>query len=135
MRLAVVTSLVLASLLAGCGGEASDLLAVDRAGSGAGARLRLVVRDDGTVLCNGGGPRRLPDPLLLDARELERDLHDAAVAGTALAPGPASVLRYRIQTQSGRLRFADDSPRQPAAFFRAAYLVRRIAKGVCLLPR
>lgn len=133
LRRALVALVVLSVL--GCGGEASDLLAIDRAGTGPGARLRVVVSDDGLARCNGAAARRLPGPLLIEARELERDIREAAVAGTVLGPRPQSVLRYRVQTQAGRLRFADNSLGAPPTFLRAAFLVRRIAKEVCGLAR
>jgi hypothetical protein len=122
-------------VLGGCGGNAGDLLAVDRSGDIPGAQLRVVVNDGGTVRCNGGRELRMPEPLLLDAREVERDLEKPAEQGLSLRPGPASVLRYAVQTPTGDIRFADTSRGRPAAFDQLAYLVRRIAQRVCRLPR
>src|SRR4051794_18724205 len=65
--------LAVAALAAGCGGRSADLFGVARAGSVPDARLRIVVNDGGTVSCDGGGDRRLPADLLVQARELQRD--------------------------------------------------------------
>ena len=46
-----------------------------------------------------------------------------------------STLRYAFRVEDGVTRFADNSRRQPAVFYRAALLVRQIAKGTCGLAR
>jgi hypothetical protein len=45
------------------------------------------------------------------------------------------VLRFRIRTEAGTVAFSDTSPGQPQIFYRAAELIRTIAKGACGLPR
>ena len=128
--------LATAAGLAGCGQiRAPDLLVVHRSGSIPGARLELLISDDGTLHCNGGKSRVLPSQLLLDARETARKLARAAQSGLALRPGPRSVLRYRIRTKDGTVAFSDDSRGQPPAFFLAQQLVRNIARQGCGLPR
>ena len=133
MRRALLTT-VSAALLAGCGTPGADLFVARRAGSIPGAALTMRVIDDGQVVCNGR-QHDMPSDLLIDARELVRDLADPAKARTDLAARRGSILRYRISTEDGTVAFADNSSRQPAAFFRAALLVRQIAKGPCGLPR
>jgi hypothetical protein len=121
--------------LAGCGGSSGgDLIAVDRAGNVPGAKLRIVVEDPGLVHCNGSAGQRMPDQLLLDARELQRDLVGPAKADLDLPGGPQSVMSYDVHTVDGDVRFADDS-RGPAVLDRAAYFTRQVAQQVCKLPR
>lgn len=136
-RRPVLALLVLAALLvaAGCGAESRDLFAVDRAGSIPGAKLRLVVNDGGTATCNGGEARQMPSDMLLDARELERQLEEPAVAGRTFAPGPRSILRYDVRTEDTRVRFADDSRNAPKSLDELAFFVRQVAQDVCRLPR
>jgi hypothetical protein len=140
MRAARLGTLVIAGAVAavvavGCGGSGGgDLIAVDRAGNVPGAKLRIVVEDPGLVRCNGGAGRRMPDQLLLDARQLQRDLVDPAKADLDLPAGPQSVLNYDVHTSDGDVRFADDS-RGPAVLDRAAYFTRQVAQQVCRLPR
>jgi len=130
----LIAATVLAAVLGGCGTPGADLFVARRAGSVPGAGLTLRVIDDGQVVCNGAR-HDLPSALLIDARELVRDLADPAKARTSLQPRRGSILRYRISTEDGTVAFADNSPRQPPAFYRAALLVRQIAKGPCGLPR
>jgi hypothetical protein len=71
----------------------------------------------------------------LTARELARDLRKPAARAVSLAPGPGSILRYRLRTEDGTVSFSDTSRRQPSVFFRAAAFVREVAQDVCGLPR
>ncbi len=122
--------------LAGCGDTSADLFAVTRTpvpGGGTSPStptLTIVARDDGTVTCDGRR-RALPGSLLLDARQLQRDLASAATHGVALAPGTRPVYRYAVRTPAGTLRFADDSPHQPNAFQRVAFFMLQVEQRVC----
>jgi hypothetical protein len=135
MRRVLIVTVAAVAGLTGCGGGAGDLLAVDRSGDVPGAKLRMVINDGGTVTCNGGESIRLPEKLLLDARETERELEVPAEDELQLEPGPGSVLRYAVSTPTGDVRFADTSRGKPAAFDQVAFLVRRIAQDVCGLKR
>ena len=64
-----------ALLLGGCGGPTADLFVVERDGSIPGARLTLLVSDDGTVRCNRGDRREITSEQLIDAREIARELN------------------------------------------------------------
>jgi hypothetical protein len=131
-RLALL--LAASASLAGCGNRtAPDLFVLTRAGSVPGANLRLRVSDDGLVRCNGGARQRMSDPLLLDAREIARELND--LAPRTLAPGPRSVLRYRLRLQDGTVTFSDSSRRQTREMFLTQEFTRRVAKSVCGLAR
>ena len=124
-----------AFLVAGCGGAAHDLFLVQRGGAVPGARLALRVTDDGRASCNRGPLVDITSAQLIAARELQRDLLPLAQRRFALAPGRASVLRYRVVLEDGAVRFADDSRGQPPALFRLAKLTRDVARGPCRLAR
>ena len=124
-----------ALVLAGCGSDPADLFLVERSGSIPGARLTLLVSDNGTVRCNRGERRDLDSDALLDARELADELREPAERGVVLPPGPGSILRYRARLEDGTVAFSDTSPRQPPEFRRLAALTREIAREVCRLPR
>lgn len=131
----VTLALLLYALAAGgCGTAGADLMVVERSGSVPGAALRLRVIDDGQVECNGER-HDLGSDELIDAREVTRELGDPARRGTRLPPGRPTTYRFRIRTEEGVVAFSDTSPRQPAVFYRAAQLVRTIAKGACGLER
>jgi hypothetical protein len=126
--------LAVAAALAGCGNRhAPDLFVLHRTGAEPGARLELRVADDGLVRCNGGPRKRMPDPRLLDARQIARELDK--IAPRAMPPGPRSVLRYRVTLPHGTVSFSDSSRRQTREMFLAQQFARRVARGVCGLPR
>jgi hypothetical protein len=134
-RLAPVGPLVLAALLVACGGiRAPDLFIVQRSGNVAGARLTLLVNEEGGVHCNGGRVLKLSDPQLIEARSIQEDLHEPASRHTSLPPGSQAVLSYYVRDENGSVQFSDDSPRQPAVFRRLAAFVLQTAQTVCRLP-
>jgi hypothetical protein len=135
-RLARAVALA-AVVVAGCGAgaPARDLFLVQRSGAIPGARLALRVTDDGRASCNRRPLVDITSAQLIAAREIELDLEPLAKRRVALAPGPASVLRYRVRLEDGSVRFADDSRGQPPALFRLAKLTRDVARGSCRLAR
>jgi hypothetical protein len=132
---AAVAAVLAAGALAGCGSTAGDLLAIDRSGDVPGADLRVVIGDGGLARCNDGEELRLPEDLLLEAREVERDLEAPAEDGLELQPGPRSIFRYDVQTPTGDVSFADTSRGRVAGMDQLAFLVRRVAQDVCGLER
>jgi hypothetical protein len=133
-RLALVA---LVPVLAACGSPSADLFSVARTGEGAGAKLALVVSDDGTVRCNRKDPVPLDAQRLLDARQLARDLSKQAALGLELEPGRAqdTTFRYVADLAEGRIAFADSSRNLPRSFLELAAFTRTVARGVCGLPR
>ena len=135
-RSGALTLLALAVVVAaGCGVSAPDLFAVQRTGTVPGARLTLIVSDNGSVRCNGGAGRQLPDPQLLAARQLQRDLDKPARSAVALSPGPTSVYNYSVTTPSGSVRFSDTSRGIQPVMQRLAAFTHEVAQGVCGLAR
>jgi hypothetical protein len=125
-----------AALLAGCGGiKAPDLFVVQRSGSVAGARLTLLVNDEGGVHCNGTPAPKLSDAQLIEARALQEDLRGPASRHLSLPAAPGSVLAYYVRSESGAVRFSDNSSGQPAVLRKLALFVLQVAQGVCHLPQ
>jgi len=120
--------------LPGCGTPGADLLVAERAGTIPGAHLRMRLIDDGQVVCNGR-THALSSANLIEARRIVRDLGEAARRRVSLPPGDPSILRFRIRTADGLVGFSDTSPGQPQVFYRAAQLIRTIARGACGLAR
>ncbi len=122
-------------LLAGCGVETPDIFLLTRTGSLPGARLTLLVNDDGTVRCNGGGQRTLSDPELLAARRIGEDLSDDAKKNLTLPARSGSLLRFRVRTQDGTVTFSDVDAAQRPELGRTIEFAREVAQGVCGLAR
>jgi hypothetical protein len=125
----------LALLVGGCGQPSAPLFTVTRSGSIADAKLRLRVLDDGHVSCNGGPLREISSKELIDARAAARDLGDPAKKHVTLEPRNGSTLQYAFTIDGDTVRFADNSLGQDPAMYKAALLVRELAKGPCRLPR
>jgi hypothetical protein len=125
-----------AALLAGCGGiKAPDLFVVQRGGSAPGARLTLLVNDEGGVRCNGGPARKLSDSQLIEARAIQEDLRTPASHHLSLPAAPGSVLDYYVRSESGAVRFGDNSAGQTAVLRKLALFVLQVAQGICHLPQ
>jgi hypothetical protein len=99
--------IVLAIVVSGCGlnVQEPDLFLLTR--SGGGPRLTLLVNDGGTIRCNGRSARSLPDPLLLQARDLAAALVGDAQRNLRIPAPPNSVVRYRVRLQGGSISFPD----------------------------
>jgi hypothetical protein len=134
VRVAWAVAVAAALAAAGCGNRTSpDLFVLERSGSVPGARLALRVKDDGRVRCNGGEARRLPDALLLDARQIARELN--LVAPRRLRPGARSILSYRLALEEGTVAFSDSSRGQTKEMYLTQAFARQVAREVCGLAR
>jgi hypothetical protein len=124
-----------AAALAGCGTESPDLFAVERSGKDKNANVDLVVSDGGTVTCNGGKPKALPGKMLLDARELARDLEAQAALSIDLPAEKNSTLRYVVRTEAGKVSFSDTSRGRPKTFDRLVVFSKDVIEDVCKIER
>jgi hypothetical protein len=136
-RLAALGAVAVATLAAGCGGgiKAPDLFIVQRTGNVAGARLTLVVNEEGGVSCNGGsGKLKLSDPQLVIARAIQEEISESASKHTSLPAAAKSVFTYNLRDENGSVRFSDNSAGQPKVFRQLALFVLQTAQQVCHLP-
>jgi len=131
-----VAAVLAAALLAGCGFdvEEPDLFLVTRTGAH-GQKLSLLVNDGGTISCNGGKPKALPDPLLLQARDLATSLNADVTSKLRFGPSARSVYSYTVKVQNGTLFFPDvaaDSRKELADL--ELFVVRAAANPCGLSP-
>lgn len=134
-RAGALAAIAAVILTASCGGiTAPDLFIVQRTGSVPGARLTLLVNEEGGVRCNGGASLKLSDPALVQARAIQEDLHGPASSHASLPARAGSVLSYYVRDETGSVRFADNSAAQPAVFRSLALFVLQTAQQVCHLP-
>ncbi len=117
--------------VAGCGLNVAspDLFLLHRAGQG--AALTLLVNDSGTIRCNGGKAKSLPDPLLLDARDLATDLDKDAKAGLNIPPARNSAFFYTVKLQDGTITFSDTGARTHPELARAQLFAVQAAQRPC----
>jgi hypothetical protein len=133
-RRALGATLALAGVLSGCGGvRAADLFIVSRTGPTSGRQLTVLVNEEGGVRCNGARAPRLSDPLLVQARAIEEETQEAAGHHLSLPARPGSVYAYVLREEHGTVRFADNSPGQPAVLRHLQLFVLQVAQDVCRL--
>jgi hypothetical protein len=137
VRRRIFCSALLASVvLGGCGGvKAADLFILYRSGSSPGARLTLLVNEEGGVHCNGGPTLKLSDPALVQARAIQEEIHEAASSHLSLAPRAGSVLTYYFRDENGTVRFSDNSAHQPKVLHQLQLFVLQTAHQVCHLSQ
>ena len=121
-----------AAAIAGCGlnVQSPDLFTLSRTGQG--KPLTLLVNDSGTIRCDGGKTKSLPDSLLLDARDLADDLNKDAQSKLHLPPATSdSVFRYRITLENGTVAFSDTAAHKHPELARAELFAVQAAQGPC----
>jgi hypothetical protein len=134
--LVAVVSAALVLGASGCGGVLSpDLFVVYRTGSTPGAKLTMLVNEEGVVHCNAGAAHHLSDPQIIEARVIQEDLQGPASRRESFPAAKGSVLSYYVRDQDGAVNFADNSPTQPAVTRKLAAFVLSVAQGVCGLSQ
>jgi len=124
--------LVAGLLAAGCGGESGDLMAIEVSGGKArGGPLDIVIASDGRGTCNDGEEETIPSGLLIDARELERDLGDLAEEGAKFGSASGDRREYVVRIKKGTVRWAEGEPGLPAQLAETQLLALRLDRLLC----
>ncbi|MFL5822113.1 MAG: hypothetical protein ACJ764_01575, partial [Solirubrobacteraceae bacterium] len=98
---------------------------------GHGPELALLVNDSGTISCNGGWPKPLADPLLLQARDLAPQL--SSVAGLRLPVPKNSVNRYYVVLPYGGVSFPDTAAAHHPLLAQVEQFALKAAHQACKL--
>ena len=97
-----------------------------------GARqLDIVLASDGRGTCNDGATESVPSDVVIDARELERDLGDLAEEGTTYEPTRENQRRYVVRIKKGTVRWAEGTPDLPEVLPRTQLLALRLDRLLC----
>ena len=134
MRRATPTTfaLVLTLLLAGCGGTSGDLMAIEvEGGEGRGRPLDIVVANDGRGTCNGGAEKPIPSDVVIEARELERELADLAEEGATYGPAGEDQREYVVRMKAGSVRWGEGEAGLPEVLPRAQLLTVKLDRLLC----
>ena len=131
MRTRTAIALAAAAALAGCGGEPGELLALSTSGGGEPPQ-RIVVEGDARGSCDGAPEQTLPSDLVLDAREVERELGDAAKDRLSYTRGaPAGARRYTLSTKDGIVHWTEGARGAPPEVGKAILLRQRLKRELC----
>jgi hypothetical protein len=124
-------AILLALVVGGCGFdvEEPDLFLLTRTGQG--GELTLLVNYGGTVSCNGAKAKNLPDPLLLNARNLESNLDTDAKAKLNIPTPKHSVFSYKVRLQDGTIYFPDTAGATHSELAQAEQFALQTDQQVC----
>ena len=129
----ITPALIAGLVAAGCGGEAGDLIAIEVAkGPARGRALDIVVASDGRASCNDRPEETIPSDMLIDARELERELGDLAEEGaTFFPPTGAGRREYVVRTKAGTIRWSEGDRGLPRELPRTQLFTLRLDRLLC----
>ena len=130
MRRAALAVLA-AALLAGCGGTAGDLVAIEVSGGPVKGTEHIVVLEDGRARCNAGSLHTIANDRLLDAREVERDLEPLAEDGASYPATGADRRHYLARTRDGSVRWTEGAKGAPEVIGKATLLALQLERQVC----
>ncbi len=131
-----VTKLLLLSAaglvpLGGCGGTAGDLIAIEVSGGFEPRAVEVTVTGDGRARCGRGPLEPLPGELLLDARELERQLSPLAEDARSFGEAGGDRRAYNARMGAGAVRWVEGGPDLPPALGEAVVLQRALEREIC----
>jgi len=119
-------------LVAGCGGDAGDLMAIEVSpGATKTKPLEIVIESDGQASCNDRPEEQIPSDLLIDARELERELGDLAEEGAFFEPTGAGRREYVVRIKAGAVRWSEGKRGIPRELPRMQLLALRLDRLLC----
>jgi hypothetical protein len=126
MRRALAAAAAAASLLAGCGGSAGDLMSITV--SGVGPRHELVITADGRGSCDRGPDRTLQSADVLTARDVARRMKKLAASAAAF---PAGGRAFVASTKDGTVRWSESYRSLPAPLPEAELLTLKLTPQLC----
>ena len=108
-------------------------MAIDVSGGVAAERgpLKIVVTDNGRGSCNGKDEESVPSDLLIDARELERDLGDLADKGASYGAKRGARAHYVVRIRAGTVRWTEGTRGLPDPLPSAQLLALRLDRLLC----
>ena len=131
MRYALFAAIATTVVLAGCGFnvQSPDLFLLTR--TGPGTTLTLLVSDGGSIRCNGGAAKTIPNSVLLQARTLASSLDKDAKAKLRLRSGADSVYSFTIKLQNGTIAFPDTAAASHPELAQAELFAVQAAHNQC----
>ncbi|MEA2471554.1 MAG: hypothetical protein QOE38_2553 [Thermoleophilaceae bacterium] len=117
--------------MAGCGGDAGDLLSISASGGVAGGTHAIVVTGDGRGSCDKGPLKELPSDRVIDARGIERDAGDLARRAAEYPPARQHARSYVLRTKDGQVRWSERTPAIPSVLPRAQLLELELQQLLC----
>ena len=90
-----------------------------------------MIASDGRATCNDRPRETIPSDLLIDARELERDLGDLAEEGATFGGGGGDAREYVVRIKDGTVRWVEGEPGLPEVLPRTQLLALELDRLLC----
>ena len=93
--------------------------------------LDIVLASDGRGSCNGRPSETVPSEVVIEARELERELADLAEEGATFPPTRGGKREYVVRIKAGTVRWAEGESGLPDALPRTQLLALKLDRLLC----
>lgn len=93
--------------------------------------LDIVVANDGRGSCNDRPEQSLPSDLVIEARELERDLGGLAEDGATFGPSGNDQREFVVRIKAGTVRWAEGERGLPEVLPRTQLLAVKLDRLLC----
>ena len=93
--------------------------------------LDIVLASDGRGTCNDRSSESVPSDVVIEARELERELGDLAEEGATFAPTRGDQREYVVRIKAGTVRWAEGERDLPTVLPRTQLLALRLDRLLC----
>jgi hypothetical protein len=118
-------------LVAGCGGPAGDILGLGISGGPLKEPVRMHVTEDGQGSCNKRPLQQLPDPLILNARNLVREATPLQKQSRSFGtPGPG-LRTFELKTPDGTTDWVENTRGLPPVLPQAELLALQLQHLLC----
>jgi uncharacterized protein YceK len=130
-RPALAAAATCALLVSGCGSTPGDILGLGISGGPQRAPVRMHVTEDGRGSCNSNPLHNLPDPLVLDARNIVREAKPISQKARSFGPPRRGLRTFELRTPDGTTDWVENAPNLPAVLPQAELLALQLQRLLC----
>jgi hypothetical protein len=116
------------ALLVACGGSPGDLMGIEMSGGPLRQPERMRVTENGLTSCNKGGLKQLPSQIVLDARNVERDVKPLIEHGASYSAALPGRRTFTLRTPDGSVTWAEGGQGLPQVLPRAIELALELER-------
>jgi len=130
-RAALAAAAGCALLVTGCGSTPGDILGLGISGGPQRTPVRMHVTEDGRGSCNSNPLHNLPDPLVLDARNIAREAKPISQKARTFGTAGPGLRTFELRTPDGTTDWAENAPGLPPVLPQAELLALQLQRLLC----
>jgi hypothetical protein len=130
-RAALLAAGACALLAAGCGSAPGDILGLGISGGPLRSPVHMHVTEDGRGSCNSKPLHQLPDPLVLDARNLVREAKPVAKQALTFGAPGRGLRTFELRTPDGTTDWVENARGLPPVLPQAELLALQLQHLLC----